>query len=94
MFVLRIEHPVVTFEGWRKAFDADPVGREKSGVRSYRILRPVDDEKSVMIDLDFETLAEAEGLLAAMRVVWGQVDGKIITGPKARIVEVAEDRSY
>lgn len=31
MFMLRIEHPVADFDGWKKAFDSDPVGREKIG---------------------------------------------------------------
>jgi hypothetical protein len=43
MYMLRIEHPVPNFDGWKKAFDSDPVDREKSGVRRYQILRPPDD---------------------------------------------------
>ncbi len=76
-----MEHPVPDFDGWKKAFDGDPVGRQKSGVRRYWILRPIDDPKYVMIDLEFDTQREAEALLAAMRVVWGRVEGKIITNP-------------
>ena len=38
--MLRIEHLVLNFDGWKKAFDSDPVGREKSGVRRYQVLRP------------------------------------------------------
>lgn len=94
MFVLRIEHPVMDFEGWKKAFDSDPVGREKSGVRQYRILRPVDDSKYVMIDLEFDTRDQAEALLAAMRKVWGEVQGKIIMNPTARITEAVEVKKY
>jgi hypothetical protein len=30
MHMLRIEHPVASYEGWKRAFDSDPVGREKS----------------------------------------------------------------
>lgn len=41
MYMLRIEHPVPNYEGWKQAFDSDPVGREKSGVRRYQILRLV-----------------------------------------------------
>jgi hypothetical protein len=26
--ILRIEHPVPDFDGWKKAFDSDPVGLE------------------------------------------------------------------
>lgn len=94
MYILRIEHPILDFAGWKKAFDSDPVGREKSGVRRHRVLRPTDDAKYVMIDLEFETAKEAEALLAAMRVVWGHVEGKIVLSPKARIVESVESREY
>ena len=94
MFMLRIEHPVPNFDGWKQAFDSDPVGREKSGVRRYQILRPVDNPNFVMIDLEFDTAQQAEALLAAMRVVWGRVEGTIMTNPKAQIVEIAEIKTY
>jgi hypothetical protein len=90
MYILRIEHPVPNFEGWKKAFDSDPVGREKSGVRRYQILRAVDEPNYVMIDLEFETVSQAEALLAAMRVIWGRVEGTIMMSPQARIVERVE----
>lgn len=32
MTILRIEHGVPSFEGWKKAFDSDPVNRKKMGV--------------------------------------------------------------
>lgn len=94
MYTLRIEHPVPNYEGWKRAFDSDPVGREKSGVRRYQILRPVDDPNYVMIDLEFDTAAEAEALLAAMCVVWGCVEGTIMTNPQSRIVETVETKAY
>jgi hypothetical protein len=94
MYILRIEHPVPNFDGWRKAFNSDPVGREKSGVRRYRVLRAMDDANYVMIDLEFDTANQAEALLAAMRVVWGRVEGKVMMTPKARIVEVFEIKEY
>lgn len=94
MYILRIEHPISDFDGWKKAFDSDPVGREKSGVRRYRILRPVDDGKYIMIDLEFDTGREAEALLAAIRKVWSRVQGTFMTEPKARIVEVLETKTY
>ena len=94
MYILTIEHPIPSFEGWKKAFDSDPVGREKSGVRRYRILQPIDDTKYVMIDLEFDTIGEADALLAAMRTVWGRVEGKVMMNPHARIVEVVETKNY
>jgi hypothetical protein len=94
MYMLRIEHPVRDFDGWKRAFDSDPVGREKSGMRRYQILRPLDDANYVMIDLEFDTAAQAEALLAAMRVVWGRVEGKIMISPQARIAEAVETKQY
>ena len=94
MYILHIEHPVPNYESWKQAFDSDPVGRQKSGVRRYQISRAVDDPNYVMIDLEFDTVSQAEGLLAAMRVVWGRVEGTIMMSPKARIVEAVEAKEY
>ena len=54
MTILRIEHAVSDYGTWKAAFDSDPAGRAQSGVRRYRIMRPVDDPHYVMIDLEFE----------------------------------------
>ncbi|MGD9933066.1 MAG: hypothetical protein AB7T37_05040 [Dehalococcoidia bacterium] len=94
MYVLKIEHPVPDFEGWRQAFESDPVGREKSGVRRYRVLRDVENPNYVTIDLEFDTQEAAQGLLDAMRVVWGRVEGTVMTNPLARISESVESREY
>ncbi len=94
MAVLRIEHPVHDYDAWKQAFDSDPVGRERSGVRSYQILRAIDDPGYVMIDLEFDTPGEAEALLAAMRIVWERVQGKVISSPQARIVEAVEAKEH
>jgi hypothetical protein len=94
MYLLRIEHAVPNFEGWKQAFDSDPVGREKMGVRQYQILRAADDPNYVMIDLEFDTVEQAEALLSAMRSVWSRVEGKIMTNPKSRIVEKVEEKAY
>ncbi len=94
MPILRIEHPVPDFDGWKRAFDSDPVGRERSGVKRYQIFRSMDDPSYVLIDLEFDTKTEAEALLAAMRQVWSRVEGQVIWNPQARIVETVETREY
>jgi len=94
MFMLRIEHTIPDFDGWKHAFDSDPVGRENAGVRRYRILRPTDDPNYVMIDLEFDSVEQAEALLSAMRQVWSRVEGKIMVDPRARIVKTVEAREY
>lgn len=94
MSILRIEHPVPDYGVWKAAFDSDPVGRERSGVRGHRVMRSIEDPNYVLIDLEFDTPGEAEGLLAAMRVVWDRVAGTVMSNPQARIVEAVETEEY
>lgn len=94
MILLHIEHPVPDFDGWKAAFDSDPVGRQKSGVRSYRVLRPTDNPNYAIIDLEFDTLDQAEALLAAMQQVWKRVSGTVMQNPQWCISEVVETRTY
>lgn len=94
MTVLRVEHKVQNFEEWKKIFDSDPINRKQSGVRRYRILRPADDPGYVIIDLEFDETAKAETALAALRKLWGQVEGKVLFSPQARILNVAEGMEY
>jgi hypothetical protein len=94
MHILRIEHPVPDFDAWKAAFDSDPVRREQSGVRRYQILRPIDDANYVLIDLEFDSAGEAEAMLAALRTLWGRVEGTIMMNPRTRIVEAVESKEY
>ena len=87
---VQIEHPIRDLESWRAAFDSDPVGRKQAGVRRYRVMRPVNDVNRVVIELEFDNTAAAEAFLAAMRKVWNRVEGTLITGPAARILETVE----
>jgi ribosomal protein L35AE/L33A len=94
MYLLRIEHSVADFAGWKKAFDNDPVDRRKSGVLRYRIMRLIDDTDYIMIDLEFDSRDKAQALLTNLRAVWGNVQGKVILNPKARIAEAVETKEY
>ena len=55
MVILQIEHTVLNYAGWKKAFDDDPIGRQRAGVRYYRILQPIDDPNYVLIELEFDS---------------------------------------
>jgi hypothetical protein len=94
MFTLRIEHAVPDFETWKKAFDGDPAARERSGVRRYRVSRPVHDWNFVMVDLELDTAREAEALLTAMRAASRRARGKVVDGLQGSILEVVEAREY
>lgn len=90
MIILRIEHKVPNFEGWKKAFDNDPINRKQSGVSSYRIFQPKDDPNYVLIDLEFESLINAESTLTALHKLWNSVEGKVMVNPQTRILNVIE----
>ena len=94
MPILQIEHKVPDFDGWKKIFDNDPIDRKKSGTRSYRIYRPTDDLNYVIVDLEFNSIAEAEAALAALRKIWKQVEGTVMTGLKTRILDIVENKEY
>jgi hypothetical protein len=92
MPTLRIEHPVPDYDAWKRAFDGDPIGRARSGVRSHRVMRSVDDPNYVLVDLEFDTIGEAEAVQAALRQMWGRVD--VMREPRSRVVETVEHHDY
>lgn len=90
MIILQIEHDVPNFEGWKKAFLSDPIDRKKSGVKEYRIYRPVENSNYVIIDLVFDQLDQAESTLEALRKLWGKVEGTVMANAKTRILETVD----
>jgi hypothetical protein len=90
MITLQIEHKIFNFEDWKKAFDADPIDRRKSGVKQYLIFRPTDDPNYVIIHLGFNELAEAKNALKALQQLWQQVDGSVMVNPQTRFIELVE----
>ena len=94
MAILHIEHQVADFDGWkRNAFDADPIGRAKSGVRRHRVAQSTDDPNYVSIELEFDNLAEAEAMHSALKNLWRNPLAKI-ESPTARIFETVEAKEY
>ena len=94
MLTLRIQHEVLNYEGWKKAFESDPLKRAESGVKSHRISRLAENPNHVLIELEFDSIADAETMLERLKELWKKVEGKVMTDPKARIIEVVEDKKY
>ena len=93
MPIIRIQHAVPDFGSWKRAFDSDPMDRRKSGVRRYEVFRSLDDENFVMIDLELDTMAEAENLLQRLQQLWSGPGQSVMRNPEARIVESVEATS-
>jgi hypothetical protein len=93
--ILRIEHKVTDFDSWKKLFDSDPLGRQKSGVRGHCILRSTDDPNYVMIDLEFDGLKEAENFRSSLRNLLDSEEArKIMQNHESQIVQQVETIEY
>jgi len=93
MATLRIQHAVPSFDGWKRAFDRDPMDRKGSGVRRYHVQRSVADPNFVFIDLEFDTVEVAERMLAKLRHLWAGPGGAVMRNPEAWIVENVESKT-
>ena len=89
MTVLQIEHEISDFATWKAAFDRDPVKRKESGVRRYRVLRPIDDPGYIKVDLEFDSQGRAEAFLSALREMWksGEAAPALKGSPRVQLVE-------
>ena len=90
MAVLRIQHAVSDYNGWKQALDSDPVGRQAGGVRHYQVLRSTTDPNFVMIDLTFDDAPTAEAFLGKLRELWVGPGKAVMRDPQAWIVEPIE----
>lgn len=94
MATLHIEHPITAFTVWKEAFDRFAAARADAGVRRHRVQRPVDDPAYVVVDLDFDEVADAERFLGFLRSrVWASAESApaLAGTPRTRILETAED---
>lgn len=92
MATLHIEHPITDFGVWRGAFDRFAVARQNAGVLAERVQQPIDDDKYVVVDLDFPTAAQASQFLEFLRTaVWSSSEtSPALDGtPVGRVLELA-----
>jgi hypothetical protein len=94
MLTVQIEHQIGDYKSWKAVFDRDPAQRQASGVRRYRVSRPLDDDLYVIVDLDFDDRDAAEAFVMKMRGIWKQVEGSLMAGPQVRIVDCLEQHEY
>lgn len=93
MPTLHIEHAISDYPTWKAAFDRFKDARENARVRRHLVQRPVDEPNYVVIDLDFDTAAEADASLAFLwEKVWASRENApaLVGTPRVRILQPAE----
>lgn len=92
MATLHIEHPITDFDTWNAAFARFADARRQAGVRQQRVCRPVDDPAYVIVDLDFDSIADAEKFLGFLQArIWASDENApaLAGAPQTRILEAA-----
>lgn len=90
MFTLHIEHGITDYDAWKRMFDTDPLDRKGSGVTGYRVMRPVADPGTVLIDLDFDSREAGEEMIVALDELWRGPAAAITREPRSRLTETVE----
>ena len=95
MATLHIEHPIHDLQTWLGAFGSFAEARQRGGVRAFRVYQPIDDDKYILIDLDFDTADQAERFKKFLEAnVWSSPDASpgLAGTPQTRVLErVASD---
>ena len=89
MATLHIEHPITDLQTWLGAFNRFEEARKKAGVRAQRVSQPIDDEKYIYVELEFDSAEEASAFKGFLEEnVWSNkaaspaLDGT----PRARVL--------
>jgi hypothetical protein len=89
MATLHIEHEITDLETWLGAFARFEEARTNAGVTAERVAQPVDDDKYIYVELDFDTTEQAEGFKRFLETkVWSNPDASPALGgtPRARVL--------
>jgi hypothetical protein len=86
---LHIEHAITDLETWLDAFNRFEEPRKQAGVTAQRIHQPVDDDKYIYVELDFDSTEQAEGFKTFLETnVWTNEEASpaLAGTPRARIL--------
>ena len=90
MATLHIEHPITDLETWLGAFNAVAEIRSQVGCRSELVRHPAGNPNHVVVDLEFDTVDQAESFLEFLRTqIWAVPENSpaLAGSPDAVILE-------
>jgi hypothetical protein len=89
MATLHIEHPISDLPTWLDAFSRFREARRRAGVRDERVLQPVDDDKYIYVELDFDSIEQAASFQEFLETnVWTSREASpaLAGTPRARVL--------
>jgi hypothetical protein len=89
MATLHIEHAITDLETWLGAFGRFAEARGKAGVKAQRVHQPINDDKYILVELDFDSAEQAEAFKGFLETkVWSSSEASPGLGgtPKARVL--------
>src|SRR5688572_1282727 len=93
MTTLHIEHQITDLATWLNAFGRFAEVRQAAGVTSEAVRQPVDDDRYIVIDLEFGNDEQALAFLAFLRTnVWQIPENSpgLAGTPEARLLRTVE----
>ena len=90
MATLHIEHPISDLQVWLSAFQRFADERRGAGVTAQRIYQPVEDDKYILLQLDFASVEAAAAFKSFLEtVVWASAETApgLAGTPQARVLE-------
>jgi hypothetical protein len=89
MATLHIEHPITDLETWLGAFGRFAEARANAGVKAQRVHQPLDDDRYIYVELDFDRVEQAKAFKNFLETkVWSSPDASPGLGgtPRARVL--------
>jgi hypothetical protein len=89
MATLHIEHEISDLQVWLTAFARFAEARQQAGVTAERIHQPVDDDRYIVLQLDFDTVEAADRFKAFLETkVWTSREASpgLVGVPRARVL--------
>lgn len=93
MPTLHIEHAISDLDAWLGAFARFEGARRDAGVTAHRVSQPADDDKHIVIQLDFDSIEDAESWKDVLETrIWTdpEVAPALAGTPRARVLVEVE----
>jgi hypothetical protein len=90
MVKLFVRHRVDNFENWHRAYQSLEPLRSRYGVVRDEVYASVDDDTDVTVSHEFNTLQEAQAILASEEIAAAVAKAGVVGPPTAWIVSARE----